>query len=189
MADSVVTFTNNTGHIVGLPKHGRWNDGFRLIPGINRVPKDYIEAIEKYSSPVCDQYGKPVTRTVKKTVDVKVKDGKGAESIQKQEVEVEEPVLRFPKKATLDRLCTLVVPVVTSAGRRRATELTRHADGEIDASVPTGVAPPDFLPEKDKAALWLIRKTNDAEALKRWSIEDQRENVREAAAARLSQVS
>lgn len=189
MADTVVTFTNNTGHIIGLPAYDQWNLGFRLVPGVNRVPRDYVSALESDTQPVFDQYGKPRVVRVKKSVEVKVKDKGGAESIQKQEIEVDEPVLRYPQRANLERLCTAVVPLVTSAGRRRGTMLTRHADGEVDGSVPVGVAPPDFLPEKEKAALWLIRKTTDVAALKRWSSEDQRETVREAAAARLTQVS
>lgn len=193
MAESVQYITNNTGHIIMLPKHGKWAEGFRLIPGLNRVPKAYFESAYNASRPVADEYGKLVTRKVSRERKVVVKDEKGKESVQTVIEDVEEQVLRYPLRASIERLFTEHVRIVTREGKSIGVRLTRHKDGEVDENSPLGPKPPLDLPGtgadgKNSAALFMVNQCTDRESLVRWAAEDLRDEIRRACGIQLGQI-
>lgn len=196
MAETVKYITNNTGHIIMLPPiagNGKFPEAIRLIPGLNRIPAGYLEAAYARTQPVCDEYGKPITRTVTREREVVVKDNKGNESVQKLMSDVEEPVMRFPLKTSIERLFTEKVRIVTSQGKSVGERLTLHADGTIDENAPLGPPPPLDLPSsgadgRNSAALFMIANCSDRDALVRWAAEDMREEVRRACGQKLGTI-
>jgi hypothetical protein len=188
VAETLKYITNNTGHIIVLPAiagNGKYPDGFRLIPGLNRIPAGYLEAAAARSQPVCDEYGKPVTRPTKRTREVVVKNKGGDETVQKLEEVVDEVVLRFPLKVAIDRLFSEQVRIVTSQGKTIGARLTLHKDGEIQDGEVLGAKPPLDLPGTDSAAMFMVNNCSDRDSLVRWGAEDMREKIRHACGMRL----
>jgi hypothetical protein len=172
MAESVVDVTNHTRTVIALPgipgvsAHGAT---LRLIPGLNRVPRAYLEALAGYSVPTVDASGKPAM--------VEVKDDKGKVTSA--------PALRYPGREMLARLTAVRVPLDLAAGKRMGYQLEIHAPGEIDPARPLGPVAPVDLPSSEEHALVLVRVTSDREALERWSRCDSRPSVKSAALAKM----
>lgn len=176
MAESVVDVTNNTRAIIvlpGIPGVSAHAAGIRLIPGLNRVPKAYLEALASYSHQKVDSNGKPDL--------VENKDEKGKVTLI--------PALRYPGREILTRLTTVRVPLNLAAGKKMGYQLEIHAPGEIDPSRPLGPTAPIDLPTSEEHAMVLISVTSDREALERWGRCDSRESVKSAARKKLEGLS
>lgn len=190
MAETLTCITNNTMHFVHLPPVGsKFGGGIRLIPGLNRIPDDYLTQANAYARPVADQYGKVRTTLVERKRTIKVTEEKTGKETSKEVTEaVEEPVMRFPLRKQLERFFKVPVRLITSQGKSIGPMLTLHKDGEIDDRTPLGPPPPDELPGTDGAALFIVNNTVSKEALSRWAAFDQRELIRNACMARMGTV-
>ncbi len=181
MQSPIVHITNNTRSLVHLPPvqgNRLWLTGPRLIPGLNRVPRAYLEALAAVTATVHDAGGRPVVQEVE--VETLNDKGKPVTIREKQ------PVLRYPGRDALARLTTQRVRLVGARGPFMGTAITVHADGEIDENAPEGPAAPASLPENETHALKLVEATSDREALQRWLSEETRATVSTALRARLS---
>lgn len=178
MAEATVDVTNHMMHLHQLPAipNTVHNEGYRLIPGLNRIPKSYFEAAEAFKTQVHDSRGRPVTEKKKVTRQVIGTDNK------KHEIEewVDEPVFRFPLRGTLKKLFEKPVRRITSQSKDIGPQLTMHRDGEIDPRTNLGPKPPIDLPEKQEHAIHMVQRTVDREALIRWSQFDPRDAVKQA---------
>jgi hypothetical protein len=188
MADTTVDITNNTPSPICLPPvPGRreWPNGITLIPGLNRVPRSYVEAYSTFYSLVVDAYGRPMMETVKAPVEVDAKDEKGrpVKSVAMQDVERQ--ARRFPGREALDRLSKRPVRISNGTTKSVGPAITIHGDGEIAPGTPLGPKPPVDLPENAKHAMALIGVTTDREALGRWAAFDPRPELKHAAQAKL----
>lgn len=115
--------------------------GIRLQPGLNTVPKFYLEALDAKESPMFDAQGAPR----------KGRDGKD--------------LVRYPGR---EAIAMLIAPVTytTASGRRFGARVTVHADplaGRAD-----GPQAPATLPDNQQAALAFIAACDDTAALQRW---------------------
>jgi len=176
----IVHVTNNTRsfiHLPPIPGNGVWPTGIRLLPGLNRVPRAYLDALNAYATPVADAGGRPLTQDV----DVQVPDGKG----KAVTVREKQPVLRYPGRDSIERLKTRRIRLVGPRGSFMGAAVTVHADGEVDENTPEGPLPPETLPENETHAIKIVESCSDREILQRWLAEEPRQNVQSAIRLRL----
>lgn len=173
MADTVTCITNQTRslhHLPPIPGDGRWPEGIKLIPGLNRVPTAYLEAYREYSVQVADSGGRPLFKDeLEETLDAK---GKAVT------VKVKVPVVRYPGRDELARLTTKPRKLVSmDKGNFVGTTLIIHPEGEIDPSVPDGPKPPAMLPENEALARKLVSDMTSKAVLTGWFLNEQRPEI------------
>lgn len=183
MAETVECVTNNTGHLINLapiPGLAAFPSGIKLIPGLNRVPKKYMDAWRGRKVAVHDTDGAPVKVSREVKEDVVVTDDKGKNSVQKLTKIVLDPVYRYPGQDEIAKLGGKHVRIVRSAGKHIGPMLTFHEEGAISPNQPEGPEPPVDLPGNEVHAIKLVECTADRKVLQMWHDFDPRQAVKEA---------
>lgn len=181
MTPTLIYVTNQTRsfvHLPPVPRDGRWPTGIRLIPGLNRVPSLYLEALKAASTPVFDEGGRPITVDE----DVVREDAKGKPVTYREK----KPVVRYPGREALAELAERKIRLTGPRGVFTGTQIVIHAPGEIDENAADGPLPPDTLPENPVHAAKVVESCSDREALERWLESESRDEVASAIRARLA---
>lgn len=176
----IVHITNQTRtliHLPPIPGNPLYMTGPRLIPGLNRVPTQYMDALKDYTAPVFDAGGRPVTTEV----DVQTKDEKGKLVTYREK----QAVVRYPGRDALAELTERKVRLVGPRGAFMGPQLVIHAEGTIDENAPEGPLPPETLPENEAHAEKIVEACSDRELLTRWLRDERRDAVSKAIRARL----
>jgi hypothetical protein len=168
----IVHVENNTSRPIGLPPVSDFPSGVRLLPGLNSVPTQYMDALQDVFKP-----GGKMRIGGQKIV---AEDG----SVQVLGGKLVTTTDRWPGR---DALAELQVPVriVKADGVKHGPQITIYPDLQDREDGPEA---PHYLPQNKDAALAIIRATSSKDALQRWSSQGKGE-VPQAAATKLATIS
>lgn len=144
---------NNTSHRINLPPAGKHPSGVRLLPGLNSVPTEYLDAVRDVFKPggKIRIGGQKFSQEDGSTV---IMGGKIVTALD-----------RWPGREALE-LLQQPVRIVKADGVTFGPQITIYPDLQDRED---GPPPPHFLPQNEDAAISIIQATTNKEALVRWS--------------------